>query len=390
MELLLWRWSTTAQITSAVMLAVFFVVLGRSFRRVELSSWIAAWVANLGALAVTSVFWFAQPQSPIAFTMLRWGYFFSKTTFVVCLAIGAATFVRRRVVPIGRTVVVTVALFAAGAAVALDSIALIGTVQSAAIALILGTGAVILFARGSDGSEWLATGFAARALLAVAETFAYTTRIVPNRWSEAGFIDIVLASHSSFDTGAEWAIALGCVLMLHRKIQRELSQTNQELVAAKEVLQGLVDRDPLTGLPNRGALAGIYRTVFDSGATILFFDLNDFKRINDVYGHHAGDECLKRFADALTGSYRPDDHVIRYAGDEFMVIAPAVEPQAIAARAEALQARLRFERSQGPEIKFALGAAYLPPGANAEEAVRAADEAMYRDKERKRGRVRSV
>jgi diguanylate cyclase (GGDEF)-like protein len=82
--------------------------------------------------------------------------------------------------------------------------------------------------------------------------------------------------------------------------------------------------------------------------------------------------------------------VIRYAGDEFMVIAPAVEPQAIAARAEALQARLRFERSQGPEIKFALGAAYLPPGANAEEAVRAADEAMYRDKERKRGRVRSV
>ncbi|HYO75166.1 MAG TPA: GGDEF domain-containing protein [Thermoanaerobaculia bacterium] len=390
MELLLWRWSTTAQITSAVMLAVFFLVLGRSFRRAELSSWIVAWLANLGALAVTSVFWFAQPQSALAFTLLRWGYFFAKTMFVVCLAIGAATFVLRRVVPIGRTVVVSVALFAAGAAVALDSIALIGTVQSAAIALILGTGAAILFARGSDGSEWLATGFAARTLLAVAEMFAYITRIVPNRWSEAGFIDIVLASHSSFDTGAEWAIALGCVLMLHRKIQRELSDTNQELVAAKEVLQGLVDRDPLTGLPNRGALAGIYRSVFESGATILFFDLNDFKRINDVYGHHAGDECLKRFADALAGSYRPEDHVIRYAGDEFMVIAPGVQPEAIAERAAALQARLRFDRGHRPEIKFALGSAYLPPGGKAEDAVRAADEAMYRDKDRKRGRARSV
>ena len=76
MELLLWRWSTTAQITSAIVIAIFFVVLGRSVRRVELRPWVSAWLANLAALLVTSVFWFAQPESPATFIVLRWGYLF--------------------------------------------------------------------------------------------------------------------------------------------------------------------------------------------------------------------------------------------------------------------------------------------------------------------------
>ena len=89
MELLLWRWSTTAQITSALMIAVFFVVLGRSVRRVEMRPWMYAWLANLAALLVTCIFWFAQPSSPFAFVVLRGSYFFWKTMFVVLLVAGA-------------------------------------------------------------------------------------------------------------------------------------------------------------------------------------------------------------------------------------------------------------------------------------------------------------
>lgn len=55
MELLLWRWSTTAQIASALMIAVFFIVLTRSVRRSELQLWVNAWLANLAALAVTVI-----------------------------------------------------------------------------------------------------------------------------------------------------------------------------------------------------------------------------------------------------------------------------------------------------------------------------------------------
>jgi diguanylate cyclase (GGDEF)-like protein len=381
MELLLWRWSTSAQIASALMIAAFFVVLGRSFRRVELSAWIAAWLANLGALAVTSIFWLAQPSSPLAFLAIRWGYFFSKTMFVVCLAIGAATFVRGRVARISPRLAAAIAVGCLVAAVALDSINLIGVAQSAAIAIVLGGSAAVLFAKRVNGSEWLATGFALRAALAVIETLAYGSRLVPNQWSGWRSIDIVLAAHSSFDTGAEWAIALGCVLMLHRKIQRELSDANREMVAAKEQLQGLVDRDPLTGLANRRALPSIFAAVRETGATVVFFDLNDFKEINDGYGHHEGDACLRRFAEAVGAAF-PRASAVRYAGDEFVLVVPAERPDTVSGGIELLRERLRFERSRGPEIRFAYGVSSLEPQGDADAALQAADESMYRDKAR--------
>jgi hypothetical protein len=100
MELLLWRWSTTAQITSALMIAVFFVVLARSMRRVEMRlemrPWVGAWLWNLAPLLVTIIFWYFQPSSKIAFVVLRGGYFLSKTMFVVLLTAGAFRFVRQR------------------------------------------------------------------------------------------------------------------------------------------------------------------------------------------------------------------------------------------------------------------------------------------------------
>ena len=88
MELLLWRWSTTAQIVSSLMIAVFFDVLAQSVKRVELRPWVKAWLANLGALFVTVIFWYAEPKSALVFAALRFGYFFSKTMFVVLLAAG--------------------------------------------------------------------------------------------------------------------------------------------------------------------------------------------------------------------------------------------------------------------------------------------------------------
>jgi len=154
-------------------------------------------------------------------------------------------------------------------------------------------------------------------------------------------------------------------------------------VAAQGVLQELVDRDPLTGLLNRRALPAVLRKAFDTGATIIFFDLNDFKVINDAYGHQAGDEALRVFARALQGSFRPEDHVIRHSGDEFVVVAPGVEPKNILDRLDQVRERLRFERGSGPLIAFSAGHAYLAVNGQPDEALRAADEAMYREKAKK-------
>jgi diguanylate cyclase (GGDEF)-like protein len=383
MELLLWRWSTTAQITSAIVIAIFFVVLGRSVRRLELRPWVRAWVANLAALLITSVFWFAQPQSTAIFILLRFGYLLSKTLFVVLLALGAWNIWRRSPHRLPRAVLALVVLYAVAAAFVLGGIDLIGLAQSAIIGVLLAICAIVLLVQRIPGSGWLAMGFALRAALGLVEAVAYGMRVAGEQWIPPQASGIFLASHSSFDTGAEWVIALGCVLTLYRTIQLELTQTNADLMAAKEVLQELVDRDSLTGLANRRALPATLRDAFPTGATVLFFDLNDFKIINDSYGHQIGDDCLKRFARALEASFRPADHVIRYAGDEFVVIAPGLDAEQAAVRVELLRNRLKLDRTAGPPITFSVGTAHLPIAGDPEAALRAADQAMYRDKEAK-------
>src|SRR5689334_17415608 len=86
MELLLWRWSTTAQIASSLTIAIFFFVLTRSVRRVELRPWLYAWTANLGALPLTVIFWYSNPSPRIGFGLCIFGYIACKTAFVVYLA----------------------------------------------------------------------------------------------------------------------------------------------------------------------------------------------------------------------------------------------------------------------------------------------------------------
>jgi len=387
MELLLWRWSTAVQITSALMIAVFFLVLSRSVRRIELRPWVNAWLVNVGALLVTIAFWFLQPKSQLAFIFLRFSYFLTKTTFVVLLVRGAWGFLSgHRSARWLSPMLVLVAIYSAASAVVANTIDRIGTSESLVLTILFAAGAVILLRRSSaPGAGWLAFGFAARSLLALLEMAAHGSQLVPNAWSSSATVRFFLASYSSFDTGAEWVIALGCVLMVYRTIQHELTQTNADLLAAQEKLQQLADHDPLTGLSNRRALPGIMREAFSSGATILFFDLDDFKQLNDGYGHQFGDECLKRFAAALQESFRPEDRVIRYAGDEFVVVAKGVEPAQIEERIDLVRQHL----AGSPEIRFAAGCSYLPVQGDPEVALRAADEAMYRQKEMKVRRVRT-
>ena len=144
---------------------------------------------------------------------------------------------------------------------------------------------------------------------------------------------------------AEWLLGLGSVVAVSDRAQRELSQANRELLAVQEDLRRLADRDPLTALPNRRALPEVFRAVQPEGAIVLFFDLDGFKQINDRHGHLAGDACLKHFAAALRESFRPEDHVVRYAGDEFAVVARGLEVEAAQARLDDLRFRLR--RSPG-------------------------------------------
>ena len=334
MDLLLYQLNISGPTITTVLIALCFAVLRRSVRRAELRWWVHGWLANLAALLITNWYWFFQPPAPY-FEIIFGLYLAAKVASVWLLSRGALEFWGERP-----------RLFAAS--VIVPSIA---------------------------GVSWLAA----------AEASAYGVNV---------------AVPPVVGIGAQWLLAMGMVIAVSARTQRDLQNANVQMEAAQSDLRRLVDRDPLTGLANRRALPEVLRSVQPEGAVLIFFDLNDFKKINDEHGHQAGDACLRRFADALMQCFRPSDAVVRYGGDEFLVVARGVSETAAYERADAVRARVANpphdakSASWGPRgrggvvpIRFSVGISRLAAGGNPEDAVREADEAMYRAK-RKRAPAR--
>ena len=186
--------------------------------------------------------------------------------------------------------------------------------------------------------------------------------------------------HSFVDTGAEWLLALAGVLALSDRVSGELRQYNPDLLAAQEDLRRVADRDPLTALVNRRALPDVMRRVQPGGALVLFFDLDDFKAVNDRHGHPVGDECLRRFANGLRECFRPGDALVRYAGDEFVVVAQGLGRRRRASGSIGCAPGSAAAEPSHPEVAFSVGTAVLEPGGHPDAALQAADKAMYEAK----------
>jgi len=157
--------------------------------------------------------------------------------------------------------------------------------------------------------------------------------------------------------------------------------------------------DVLTGLPNTRALRDhLKQLVAQSGRTgsslsVILFDLDRFKEINDVWGHDKGDQVLAAVGEAARGSIRESDIVGRQGGEEFLVLCPATTREGAAALAEKIRASIALISVAGVErsITASLGVAALPEDASdGDELLRAADRAMYEAKSHGRNRVETT
>ena len=166
-------------------------------------------------------------------------------------------------------------------------------VQVSSLAMVAAFFALLARTNRRPELKWWARAWAFN--LALAEAGAYVIQVM--RPMTGPFADLVslsgpfVSASSSFDTGAEWLIVLGSVLAVSERGRRQLEDANRDLVSAQENLRRLADRDALTGTINRRALREIFNDVQSTGAMLLFFDLDGFKKINDVHGHAAGVSC---------------------------------------------------------------------------------------------------
>lgn len=150
------------------------------------------------------------------------------------------------------------------------------------------------------------------------------------------------------------------------------------------------DHDPLAPVYNRRAfvreaqriLAMVKRHEIE--ASLIYFDLNNFKAINDAHGHPAGDAVIRAIGEILIRQTRETDIVGRIGGDEFAVVLTHVSAEAAAAKAETLAATLSTEKvlfNGAPlYVSTAYGVTHLEAADTAERAIARADEAMYADK----------
>ncbi|WP_404376515.1 diguanylate cyclase [Vreelandella aquamarina] len=195
------------------------------------------------------------------------------------------------------------------------------------------------------------------------------------------------------DLGEDLTLAISAyeISMLNMHLERE----RKALADANQRLEQLAHFDPLTQVWNRyrieQAIDAELAAAKRYGATfaLLLFDVDRFKQINDTHGHHIGDDVLVSLARLVESSLRGCDHLGRWGGEEFVVLATHSDMEAavgLAERLRGLVATLQVEGVEQP-ITVSIGVAVWQPGDSCKTLMARADAAMYQAKHSGRNRV---
>ncbi len=232
---------------------------------------------------------------------------------------------------------------------------------------------------GATDADGYAVPKSYRILLRSASDVAVLER--PSWWS---------AAHTLWVLAAALAGALGAlawVLALRRRLEKQTA-----------LLQFQATHDSLTGLWNRRAILEMLGREWAltarsrAGLAIMMLDADHFKKVNDSFGHLAGDAVLKAISDRIAANVRRSDLIGRYGGEEFLVVLPGCDAEQVQVVAERVRRSIAEEPvliEQGVlMVTVSIGTAVIEPVFDTErDALAAADQALYESKNSGRNRV---
>jgi len=168
-----------------------------------------------------------------------------------------------------------------------------------------------------------------------------------------------------------------------------------ELKEKSNLLEYQASHDSLTGLNNRNKFKDIFGKEmrrgfrYDNDLTIVLFDLDHFKKINDTYGHQVGDEVLKDIAQVVIANVREHDTIVRWGGEEFLLLLPETDVEGAANVADKIRISIENKKVSSKELNItaSFGVTVLKETDNEDSFLSRADEALYEAKDSGRNKV---
>ncbi|RLJ71193.1 diguanylate cyclase (GGDEF)-like protein [Hydrogenivirga caldilitoris] len=186
-----------------------------------------------------------------------------------------------------------------------------------------------------------------------------------------------------FFVGSLFGLLISHLIRLHRALKQK-----------EKELKELALRDPLTGLPNRRILMDFLGFEINRAnrkgtpLSIAFVDIDDFKQINDTYGHLVGDRVLKALSGILKKNLRSTDLVGRYGGEEFLIIMPETDLKTAVKVMERLRKRIEETHFEPVgRVSVSIGITELRAGDDMNSVLGRADEKLYQAKREGKNRV---
>ena len=195
-------------------------------------------------------------------------------------------------------------------------------------------------------------------------------------------------------------LVLAVIIFWNRKLvvaRRQTQVVKDQLQVKNEELERLAVTDLLTGLYNRVKLDQVLNDEvlrfkrYNNLLSLIILDIDYFKKVNDNFGHQAGDKVLQEVAATLRDNIRDVDIVGRWGGEEFMVICPETDLAGAKFVAEKLRAIMEYQdMDKVGNVTSSFGVAELGDGEEDADLIRKADSALYKAKENGRNRVESI